>query len=1059
MTRSSPASFGQEQLWLIDQASPGTTVNHSVRAWELFGSLDVPALRDALNELVVTYEVLRTTLHPAQDGLRQRVEPPRPVPLPEVVLKPHSDLVDVLQADPTVAAVLSERFDLSQDLMIRAVLAGVGPEHHVLVLNVHHTACDGWSFILLREYLSSAMTEQGGPRRTRRGRYLSYAVAEREAWAAGGQSAARDWLLSLHGLPLPTGPLAPARRDVAGPAGVHRFELPEAEFVAIRGRAVDAGVTVNMALTALFALVLARWTGGRRVVFATPVGTRLSAEFEHTIGMFVNSLPIVVDVGGDPTFEQLLKRVRTVVLAAIEHAQVPPAEIRAAVTGGRAHGGDPMHSVSFAVEHSGPALFDFGDLTGQDLLMHAGDTSFGLAVRVDLGRPRPVVTMEHDAVNVSSDVVARFGAHLRESLAALVSGAAPVDLPAVPAVDAAALAGWSRGEPVEPGPDFLASVAAWARRRPEAVAVRFGDQTCDYRHLWSAAHRMADVLREQGIGADNLVGVCLPRSVDLVVAVLGVLVAGAAFVPLDSRDPLSRTDMLLNQAHAAALIFSGQTFPAEWCGPVFTVPPQAPASYDALPPVVHPDSLAYVIFTSGTTGTPKGVQITHGGLVNYLQWAVTTYRLAPGTRVPLHTSVAYDLAITSLLGPLHAGGEIVVLDDTAGPMAVADVVGHDLLLIKGTPNHLAGALTADASVGPGRPAVLVLGGENLPVEYVRQWHQAIPGVRVVNEYGPTETVVGSVAHEVPTDASSDIAPIGRPIANTIASVLDDRLTPVPIGVLGELVIGGAGVARGYLYQPGLTAGRFVPDPSGSGGRIYRTGDLARWLPDGTLDLVGRIDDQVKVLGYRVEPGEVEAALVAAPRVRSAAVVADRRDPHVVRLIGFVCPNGPVPHDFLDTVRDDLRLRLPAHMVPVSMVVLDSLPVNGNGKVNRAELPLPNEPAPATAAARPRGHWQRITHAAWCNVLGVKDVDVDVNFFAAGGTSLMLLALDGALRVRGITGLAIADLFRHPTISALAEHITKTQSSATPPALTRAIRRSVADLRSAWAAEPTEGRNL
>ncbi|HEX3786927.1 MAG TPA: amino acid adenylation domain-containing protein [Pseudonocardiaceae bacterium] len=1069
---SGPASFGQEQLWLAEQASPGTTVYHSVRVWELLGPLDVAALRAALDWLVERHPALRTTLHPVDSGLRQRVEEPRPVPLPEVVLAPGSDLVAALRADPVVAAVLTETFELGTHLMIRPVLAAIGPQHHVLVLNVHHSACDGWSFQLLRADLTAAYTAfargAGEPGPAGAGSYLAYAERERVSWSAGGDRLAADWLASLRGLPRPRGPLTPDVREIGGPARVHRFELPEAGFAVLRERAVDAGATVNMALTALFALVLSRWTGLRQVVMTTPVGTRLDAEFERTVGFFANSVPIVIDVGGGPSFAELLGRVRVAVLSAIEHAQVPPAEIRAAVADGHRPVGDPLHAVSFAVEGLSPTDFAFAGLGGREVFLHPGDTTFGLAVRVELGAGVPMVVVEHDAVALRADVVDRFGAHLCESLAALASGTPPVALPPVPAQDARTLIRWSRGPAVPGGPDLPARMWTWVREQPDAIAVRCGADARDYRTVWSAAHRLAAVLRGRGVGAEDLVGVCLPRSPDLVVAVLGVLLAGAAFVPLDPRDPVSRTDLLLFGDRAAALIHGGQCWPppgavepTRWRGAVCTVPPAEPgvggSTVDTqVPSAVDPDTAAYVIHTSGTTSTPKGVQITHAGLANYLSWAVNSYRLGPGCRVPLHTSVAYDLAVTSLLGPLYAGAEILVLPESAGPMAVADAVDQDLWMIKGTPAHLAVALTADRVSDRNQPAVLVLGGENLPLEYVRQWHGAIPGVRVVNEYGPTETVVGSVAHEVPAGSPGDTAAIGRPIDNTAVSVVDDRLAPVPIGVLGELVIGGAGVARGYLDQPGRTARAFLPDPAGSGARVYRTGDLARWLPDGTLEVVGRVDDQVKVLGYRVEPGEVEAALLATPGVRAAAVVADRRDPKAVRLVGFLCPDGSVASGVLDAVRADLRRRLPAHLVPSSLVVLDELPMTGNGKVDRAGLPMPDERTAPAPVARPRNHWQRVVHDAWCHVLGVAAIGVDVNFFAVGGTSLMLLALEGALRLRGVPGLAVADLFRHPTINDLVERIITAQAldgAARPGPRwqpNRAPRRSVAELRATTA---------
>ncbi|MFD9698193.1 amino acid adenylation domain-containing protein [Lentzea sp. NPDC059081] len=1033
--RSERASFGQEQLWLAEQVSPGTAGFHTVRMWELRGELDVGALQSAVDLLVRRHEPLRTTLHLDGSGLRQRVERPRPVPIERF------ELARVAEPDlDQVRALLKRPFDLAEDLAFRALLGRVGPGHHVFVMNVHHSACDSWSFLIIREELALAyaaysdgrepdLPEPGTP-------YADFSRRERAWWDAGGQRMSRRWLRSLEEIPSLHTPLPGAgRRDLMGPVGALHQEVRSDALRGLLAKAAAAGATPNMAVVALFVLLLSRWTGRDRVFFSTPVGTRLEPDVERSVGFFVNSLPIVVDVGGCRDFDELLGRVRPAVLNAIMHAQVPPGEVRAAMSGGVSSSDfDPMHAVTLAVETWAPATFALGRLEATDRFIHPGVTTFGLSVRVEVGDEGARVFVEYDTEAIPSEVASRFAAHFDELITAAGTRGLLADLPAIPEGDRERLARWTTGPRPRGGTGLPARVAEHVAARPDAVAVDDGTRELSYRDLWAAAGALAADLRARGIGQEDLVAISMPRSAHLLVAVLGVLRAGAAFAPIDPRDPEGRRQGVLRRCRA--LVVEDAADAGGWDGTTVVVGDAVQDTGLATVADVVPsaDALAYVIHTSGSTGRPKGVMITHGGLANYLDWAVSEYGLEPGTTVPLHTSVAFDLAITSLLGPLHAGARVHVLPESAGPLAAAPHLGDGYRMVKTTPSHLRALLdhAGDAEL----PGVVVLGGENLPAGQVRGLVSRSPRPRVVNEYGPTETVVGSTAFIADAPGIGDVVPIGVPIANTTAHVVDSDLRPLPVGVRGELVIGGAGVARGYLGAPGLTADRFVPDPSGHGERWYRTGDLAFWRADGVLELVGRLDDQLKLLGYRVEPGEVEGVLANAPGVRQAAVVVDRRgqDP---RLVGFLHAAGAVDDAFLAGVEAHLRYELPAHMVPDELVPVDEMPVDGNGKTDRSALRLPEVPVPVAPPPRdrPPGYWHDLVHAAWAQTLAVAEVSPDVSFFEAGGTSLLLIKLNAALTVRGVTGLSVTDLFRFPTIDALAVHLADGSAAADPGTVT------------------------
>jgi amino acid adenylation domain-containing protein len=1025
--RSGRASFGQEQLWLVEQVAPGTPVNNDVRVWDLYGPLDSAALQAVTDQMVAQHEALRTSLRHREGRLWQHVSPARPAVFVQLTTDSADTAVKMLEE------FIAAPFDLADGSPLRAVLIRTRPEHHLFAMIIHHSACDGQSRVFLREELAGRYAAlragQRAPSVAEGVDYLDFAEQERARWAASS-GAAQDWLEHLRKAAGSYGTLTAGQsRTLGAAAQTLCFDLPQPALRRLLDRAVETASTPNMALTALFGATLSRWTGCPKILFSSPVSSRIDPQYHRAVGLYVNSMPMMLDLSGNPGFDTLLGRARDAVLDGLEHVHVPPGRIQAALADG-APGTDLLHQVTLNVERTGQSRFAMADVTAVERRVPPSQTIFGLSARVELGDSRAQFFLDYDPAMLTDSEAERFGTHFTETVTVAADACTAADLPSVPGSDRRRFRAWCAGPHREDATGLIERVDSHVRERPEALAVCDGEQWLSYRALWRESATCARRLRELGVGVEDVVGVCLPRTARLPVAILAILRAGGAFMPMDPRNPAGRNVHLLTTMGARALI-ADQGTAAEWDGPVLGVAWSGDGTglagdLEDVPRVpVAREALAYVIHTSGSTGAPKGVMVSHRGLTNYLRWATTAYGLAPGGMVPLHTSPAFDLAITSLLGPLYAGAALHVLPDTAGPLAVAEHLADRYRMVKGTPSHLLALLdAADSAWSGGAPHVLVFGGENWPTEHARRWRARVPDALLINEYGPTETVVGSTAFTVTGPLPGALVPVGRPVDNTRAYVVDADLRNVPAGVTGELVLGGAGVARGYRGAPALTAERFVPDPFDpvGGGRLYRTGDLARWNEEGDLELTGRADDQIKILGYRVEPGEVEGCLARCPGVRHAAVIGDRKvDGN--RLVAFLVPDATAAAMLPEAARVWLSRWLPPYMVPDQFVLLDRMPMTGSGKLDRSALVPPQQ----LRAIRPGAtslptRWHEVIHAIWCELLECDRIPADTNFFQAGGDSLMLLRLHQVLEEQGVSGLSLTDLFRLPTINDLAAGI-------------------------------------
>ena len=1045
-----PASLAQRQLWLHAQGAPDVPLYNEPMTVHHKGLLNRAALEEALNEVLRRHEAWRTTFISDGDDLFQVIHPLVPVRLPVVDLgriPPEEREAEALRLATEDAR---RPFDLERGPLLRATLVEFDDEHQRLYLTLHHMIFDGVS--VYRVFLTelAALYEafavgRPSPLGEPPVQYVDFALHQR-AWM-NHAAAARQlayWRRQLSQLPpplaLPTDKPRSARPTFRG--AVQPVILPRPLVAALRALGHREGVTLYMTLLAGLSTLLHRYTGEHDLVVGTLTAGRKRPEHEHLLGYFVNPLALRLDLHGDPPFRELLRRIRDVTLDALTNDDVPFEDVVKTVRQVREPGRHPLFQVLFFLEpppgesptgwnlthvevDTGTAKFDLHI----ELQERAEGLAGRLTYRTDLFEPATIV---------------RFIRHLQSVLEAAVADAGQrlSALSWLPATERRRLLfEWNDTQTLYPAEATIhATFEAQVDLAPEAVALVDGARELTYRELDRRANRLAGRLRELGVGPDVLVAICIERSLELIVAMLAVLKADAAYLPLDPAYPPDALALMLEDSGAVALLTQRAHLAQLSSSRPATILLEAG---DPMPTVGGGDRfqgkttshhLAYVIYTSGSTGRPKGVAVPHQAVLRLLmsqQYA----RLGPDETLLQLASSSFDASVFEIWGALLHGGRCVLFPGRVPtPGELAEVIraqGVTTLWLTASLFNSIIDLSPQALRGVRQ---LLTGGEALSVSHVRRAFAHLPGTTLINGYGPTETTVFACTDHIPgpPDEEATSVPIGRPIANTTVYILDRHLAPVPIGVTGELCIGGPGLARGYLNRPELTAERFVPNPFGlPGDRLYRTGDLARYLPDGRIECLGRLDSQVKIRGFRVEPGEIEVVLSGHPTVREVAVVAagqtsDRS------LVAYVVPREATSPTTAE-LRRYLTERLPAHMIPSAFVVVESLPLTPNGKLDRQRLP-----APPTDRSEPDGH-----HVAprnplefelvrlWEDLLGVTSVGVTDDFFELGGHSLLAVRLFMRLEEKLRMILPLATLFEARTVEALAAVIRTRSHSAYP----------------------------
>lgn len=1048
-----PMSLGQQALWFLHQRNPDSAAYHAAFAVQIHSPVDLSALRQTFQTLQIRHPQLRSQFR-VQDGL--------PVQETLGAQALEFDAVDVSRLNPEELRIRIRRdylrpFDLTRDSVFRVRLYSVHAECHVLLITVHHIACDAWSiWTLMQEfrqlYPAACRHEPLQLPRPDVG-YADFVRWETEQ-AAGrdGQRSLSYWKDQLSG-PLPTlelptdGPFAPVPA-LRGES--HFFELSTDLTNQLRGVASTHGATMFMLLLAAWQVLLHRYSGQNDVIVGSPTTGRSNADFNNVVGYFVNPIPLRADLSGDPNFDTFLQQVRGTVLSGLKHSDYPFPLLIEKLQPQRVPNRSPVFQTMFVLQKP-----QSGDLSG---LLTAGGSSnaqdwggldiepwqlgqmegqFDLTLEfVELGSLHGTLKYNPDVFDTAT--IQR----LESSFHALLSAIAADPKISVgrleiigPAEKTLSLGAWNETTVswTNHAADIPQLFEQQVCRTPDAAALEFEDQRLSYSELNVRINQLAHYLRQLGVGPDVPVGVCIERSVELVVALYGVMKAGGAYVPLDPDYPAERLAYMAEDAGFSVLLtqqhLKDQLPPTDArivCLDGDSA--EAVSEHSAQNPQhnLHAENLAYIIYTSGSTGQPKGAGNSHAGIRNRLLWMQDQYGLSAEDCVLQKTPFSFDVSVWEFFWPLITGARLVVAKpgghrDPA--WLVETIADRQVTTMHFVPSMLHAFLDAQGLERCKSLRRVICSGEALSGELQSRFFEHLSG-ELHNLYGPTEAAIDVTWWECEPAPPESTVPIGRPIANTSLYILDDQLNPVPIGVAGELFIAGRGLARGYWERPGLTADRFLPDPFGeSGSRMYRSGDRARHRSDGSIEYLGRLDHQVKIRGFRVELGEIESRLQASKGVHAAAVIAVSDTAREVRLRAFIVPTADGPPE-IPALRRDLSGHLPDYMVPTEFTVLKELPLTANGKTNTRALAAMQSSADEgkEPPARPQTEAEQAIASIWREVLGVDSFAVDDNFFELGGHSLLMARVQGRLHREFDVTPSIVEMFRYPTVRSLARHL-------------------------------------
>jgi amino acid adenylation domain-containing protein len=1063
-TTPPPLSFAQERLWFLDRLKPGSSAYNLTAVRRLSGILHVPALERALREIVRRHVVLRTTIAEVDGAPVQMIAPFDGSTLP---VEDLSRLGEGAREDETqrwVRALSAQPFDLATGPLLRVVLLRLGSDAHVLIVSMHHVLSDAWSMdVLFREMsvlYGSYRDGRDSPLPDLAVQYADYAVWQRAQLPGDVLLQERAyWRDRLTGAPelmaLPTDHPRPPTQSDRGAREV--VELPLTAHERLQELARREGATIYMVLLGAFQVLLSRYTASDDVVVGSPIAGRTRKQLEPLIGFFVNTLVLRTSTSGDPPFREMLRRVRETTLGAYQHQELPFEQLVAELQPQRSMTHSPLFQVMFSLHQTEGDGTEWPGLVAERVATpDSGTTKFDLILEAFIDRSRTGAhgTSPSSPLRLSLTyrpelfercTIARMLRHLTRVLEQI--GDDPDRrLSELELLDAAerlrVLHEWNATAVSYPESCLHELFEAQAVRTPNAVAIVWDGQRLSYARLNAAANRLAHHLRGCGVGPDVRVGICLERSVEMVVGLLAILKAGGAYVPLDPAYPPERIGAMLRDSTPVAVLTHGATrglfggmdvptidFDADaraWSAQLDTNPPR-----DAL----TPDHLCYVIYTSGSTGHPKGVMNQHRCVVNRLVWGQRAWQLIADDAILGHTSLTFDGSLRELFWPLSVGARVVLAgrDGARDPDTLLAIMRREAVTtINLVPSVLQLLLEHPSAGSCSALRRILCGGDVLPSALFQRARERWPQADFHHMYGPSEAATAMTFVRCEPAQSRDTVPIGRPTGNVRVYLLDAASRPVPVGMLGELFIGGVGVSRGYLRRPALTAERFVPDSFAEmpGSRLYRTGDLARWLPDGTLEFCGRSDFQVKVRGFRVEPSEIEAVLRRLPNLTNCVVVPRENGTQDRRLVAYYAADGGLD---VRGVRAFASQHLPEYMVPSAFVRLDALPLTQTGKVDRKALPPPGRDAYVTHTHEdPQDDVEAALAEIWADVLGVERVGRRDHFFEMGGHSLRAVQVTSRVRQVLAADVALRELFLHPVLADFARRVATATRVELPP---------------------------
>jgi amino acid adenylation domain-containing protein/non-ribosomal peptide synthase protein (TIGR01720 family) len=1025
-------SFAQARLWFLEQLEPGSSAYNIPAAVRLTGSLHVAVLEQSLNEIVQRHEVLRTTFATVSGEPTQVIAPVLALTVPRVDLRNLPEAQQEAQVERLATEEAQQPFDLAKGPLLRATLLHLGEAEHVLLLTMHHIVSDGWSMgVLIRELAAlyeAFSTGKPSPLPELPIQYADFAHWQRQ-WLQGEVLAAQlsYWEQQLTGAPalleLPTDRPRPAVQTFRG--ATQFLALPEPLSQKLKTLSQRSGVTLFMTLLAAFQTLLYRYTGQEDICIGSPIANRNRSETEELIGFFVNTLVLRADMSENPTFQELLGRVREVTLGAYAHQDLPFEQLVEALQPERNLSHQPLFQVMFALQNAPMPALELPNLTLSSLEIESGTAKFDLTLSMEDTEQGLVGSLEYNTDLFHGTTISRMLGHFQTLLEGIVAEPDQrlSDLPLLTQPERQQLlVEWNDTQA-----DYSKDVCihqlfeAQSEQTPEAVAVVFEGQQLTYRELNCRANQVAHHLRSLGVGPEGLVGICVERSLEMVIGLLGILKAGGAYVPLDPDYPKERLAYMLSDSQVPVLLTQEKLMlglsehqarvvclDRDW-GVSLAENEENPVSG------VKPENLAYVIYTSGSTGKPKGVLVTHQGLCNLSSAQIRLFDLHSDSRVLQFASFSFDASIWEIVMALCSGAMLCLGTRESllpGSSLMKVLLEYAITHITLPPSALAALPTEEL------PALqnIIVAGEACSMGLFAQWSK---GRRFFNAYGPTESTVCGTVYECPN--GSDKLPIGRPIVNTQVYILDPHLQPVPVGVPGELYIGGAGLARGYLNRPELTSEKFICNPFSDEprARLYKTGDLARYQPDGNIEFLGRLDDQVKIRGFRIELGEIEAVLGQHPAVQETVVVVREDIPGNKRLVAYLVTKESPALSMQELYRF-LKQQLPEYMVPSAFVLLDALPLTANGKVDRRVLPAPDTTRPELVGTyvAPRTSVEELLAGIWADVLGLEKVGIHDNFFELGGDSILSIQIVARANQAGLR-LTPKQLFGHQTIAELA----------------------------------------
>jgi amino acid adenylation domain-containing protein len=1024
--RELPLSYGQEQLWFIDQFAPGMSVYNIAAALRIRGSLDAGALGWAVDRMLERHEVLRTRLVSVGGRPQQVIDPPREGTLAVQELAgddQEARLLELATQDGT------RPFDLAAGPLFRARLVRLSSNDHALLVCVHHTVFDGWSFgVLVREMAELYQARVAGKPAALPElpvQFADYALWERRRL----QGALLDdlvgwWRSALEGVAtveMPTDRPRPLVQRFEG--GLARVNLSPQVLDGLRRLARRESTTLFVTLLAAIQTLLHRYTGQDDITVGTASANRSRHELSSLIGYLVNTLPIRTDTSGDPTFVELLARVHARTIDAYAHQDLPFASLVEALHVERDPSRSPVFQVGFTMVDDGDAEIPMGDAVLRAETVDVGPAKVDLNFFLETRAAGLRLDLSYATALYDEATAQRIVEHLGVLLAGVVAdpGRRLSELPLLTAAETQReLVGWNDTAADYPVSCVHRLFEEQVASTPDGIAAVFGDEEWSYARLNGHANQVAGAMRARGVAAEGLVGISMRPSLRRLAAVIGIMKAGGGYVPLDPELPAERLAYMIEDAGISLVAADApgtSLFPPgvqvvdlheEWEA-IIAEPAENPDQ------AVSPENVAYVIYTSGSTGRPKGVVVEHCTVVNYLHGMIRHWPVGPGDRHLQFASLNFDVSVMDMFVPLCAGATAVfgTPETLHSPPRLAELMRHHRVTFACLPPAVVNLLTSQPLP---ELRVLISAGEALSSELLAAWLR--PGLRFCNGYGPTEATCGVTLMDLDADTPLP-PPIGRPMPNYRAYVLDPHLNPMPVGAIGELHIGGPVLARGYLRQPELTRERFIPDPYGShpGARLYRTGDLVRRLADGSIQFVGRADTQVKIRGLRVELGEIEAALAAHPAIAQAVVVADDDEAGQKRLLAYARPEpGAAPAVAAD-LKQELGRHLPTYMIPAHIVLLDAFPLTANGKIDHRALPRPEaETGDHTA---PRTLLETLLVDLYTAVLGGASVGIDDSFFDLGGNSLQAMQLIARLHTELEVETDVTAVFLSPTPRQLA----------------------------------------